>query len=339
MRKLTKTSLANTIKCNLEEDTLSEWKIVMFDVPDENPDDKIKNLQEDKEKLTSKVAEIALLEAYLEVDTLNKENTKKSQDSSKVTNSQSISGRSYQSTGRTLCAWVFPCCRRTPPSYLGASKYRFLLHDRKYSAEGKVYQRLNFEVCVEREFTNMFITIILPSVLLALTSLSVFTLDVGVSGNIGNRLQVLFTIVLAIIANQFVSQGRLPYLAYFTWIDYCLLACQLFVYFNVVESAIVLQIAEDNSSWTPEFIDNAAFWFLLCLFVVCLTIGVVSAEYLRIGRSNAVRKFKKEGEESFDIEEKRLNSIFTKYTYKKNNIREPDQATTASVNFVTVPPT
>ena len=302
----------------------------MFDVPDETPKNKIENLEEDKVKLGSQVAEIALLEAYLEVDALNKENTKNSLDSNKVTNSQSISGGFYQYTGRNLCAWVFPCCRRSSSSFLGASKYRFLLHDRKYSAEGKVYQRLNFEVCVEREFTNMFITIILPSVLLALTSLSVFTLDVGVSGNIGNRLQVLFTIVLAIIANQFVSQGRLPYLAYFTWIDCCLVACQLFVYFNVIESAIVLQIAEDHSYWTPEYIDNIAFWVLFGLFFICFIIGVVSAMLLRFHRSIAVRKFKKEGEESFEIEEKRLNSVFTKYTSKKNNIPESDLVTTAT---------
>ena len=310
----------------MEEDTLSEWKISKCDISDETEEDRTTNLAADKRNLEDNIRK-----AGNEHTRLNYEIDEEFIKAFLETDSEFRAKRNMNKVNTIARKNVFcrifsflRCCTSGSniAKGLGASKYSFSLHDRKYSSEGKVYQRLDFEVCVERQFKNVFITIIAPTTLLAITSSSVFTLDdVGISGNIGNRLQV---IVLAIIANQFVSQGRLPYLAYYTWIDFCLISCQLFVYLNVIESAIVLQSASlhqslhPNSTLTPEHIDLYLFYSLLGLCILLLLTGSISACCLRNSRTEAVKKFVEESKMSFDEEESRLKRLRKKF-YKQDS--------------------
>ena len=217
--------------------------------------------------------------------------------------------------GDTLSEWSvrlnhgasFGVHKKAGESNLASVKYDFLENDKKYSAEGAVYQRLDFYLCIERELKNMMVSIILPSFLLSLASLSCFSLEI--EANQANRLGVLFTIILTIIANQFVSQGRLPYLAYFTWMDACLLALQFYVYAVVIETCIVIDLAPRFNK-TADEADLVAFYVFLAIFAGLTFVGTLTAAILYVRRARLVNKFEIEGRESFEREEKRLRKLW-----------------------------
>jgi len=194
--------------------------------------------------------------------------------------------------------------------------YSFLEHDRLFSAEGAVYQRLDFYVYVERELKNMMFTIILPTLLLSFSSLCVFALDI--TDQRGDRFSVLFTVVLTIVANQFVSQGRLPYLAYFTWLDAVMLALQLFVYTVIVETATVESFAL-LAGMDVRDADKIALWVLLGIFGSGALVGFGSGVKLYWLRKKRMQVAEKEGLKSFDREERRLRKLWFPHEFQNDS--------------------
>jgi hypothetical protein len=64
---------------------------------------------------------------------------------------------------------------RSAPAVL---TYDFVEHEDGKSSVGATYQRLDVRVYVKREFANMMISIVGPTALLSLCSLSAFSLDI-----------------------------------------------------------------------------------------------------------------------------------------------------------------
>lgn len=188
-------------------------------------------------------------------------------------------------------------------------RYEFIEHDKAFSAEGNVYQRMDFYVCVERELKNMMFTIVVPTTMLSMSSLSVFSMDVVEAP--GDRFSVLFTLLLTIIANQFVTQGRLPYLAYFTWLDACMFGLQLFVYAVIVETATVTSIAP-LLEMSEHDCDLIALWVLIGTFGFMLLVGGGSGYWLWRMRKQSMAAAEAKGRDSFDDEEKRLMKLWGK---------------------------
>lgn len=204
---------------------------------------------------------------------------------------------------------------------LAVVKYEFKEHDKEYSAEGAIYQRLNVHVYVKRELKNMMFSIILPTGLLSLSAISVFSLDIMEIR--GERFGVLFTVILTIIANQFVTQGRLPYLAYFTWLDMVMTLFQLFVYLVVLETAIVQSIGEavygqgpaeaDGTGPVSDFIRYCDYVGMCVLFGVfaCMTLIMVGTARRAIRlRDREMAAAEEVAKESYELEEDRLYSLW-----------------------------
>jgi hypothetical protein len=185
--------------------------------------------------------------------------------------------------------------------------YNFQEHDKAFSAEGAVYQRLDFYVYVERELKNMMFTIIIPTSMLSASSLCVFALDID--ENRGDRFSVLFTVVLTIVANQFVTQGRLPYLAYFTWLDGVMLGLQVFVYGIIVETATVEEFARIQGISNQEA-DRIALWVMIAIFCLGLLLSGGSGVYLYVKRAFGIASAEQRGKDSFDREERRLRNLW-----------------------------
>jgi hypothetical protein len=185
--------------------------------------------------------------------------------------------------------------------------YEFQEHDKAFSAEGAVYQRLDFYVFVERELKNMLFNIILPTSLLSASSLCVFSLDIDTDR--GNRFAVLFTVVLTIVANQFVTQGRLPYLAYVTWLDVCMLCLQLFVYAIIVETASCQSFAVVLDMDADE-VDRIALWVMIALFLFFFLSMIGSGMFLSWRRKQHIAEAERVGKDSFNREERRLRKLW-----------------------------
>lgn len=90
-------------------------------------------------------------------------------------------------------------------------------------------------------------------ILFALTTLSVTTLWVD-SMDLGQRLEVNFTIVLTSCTMKFLVADQLPKVPYYTLIDYYMVSCIFFLFFLLVENTVVQSV---GAKWGAEEADKA----------------------------------------------------------------------------------
>jgi hypothetical protein len=180
-------------------------------------------------------------------------------------------------------------------------------------------------------------------VMLAISTLTVYSMEVVF--NSGNRFQVLFTIVLTIVANKIVIDGNLPKLPYTTWVDGFLFRITLFVYFIIVETGVAAALgngwalgdppANYNSTkpydttiadyvrvwWgltgrgsnlpsPPMYqVDTIGFWIAVAMITTICAQGMLSGWYLTRKRSLAARRIEGQARNSIFAEEARLDSL------------------------------
>jgi hypothetical protein len=77
--------------------------------------------------------------------------------------------------------------------------------------------------------------VVMPSILLSVSSLVIFAID-PISG-VGERLSILFTIVLSLVTNQVRTRDRLPEIEFLTVVDEWVLLQQIVVY--IIACAVV----------------------------------------------------------------------------------------------------
>jgi hypothetical protein len=187
--------------------------------------------------------------------------------------------------------------------------YKFQEHDPLLSAAGAIYQRLDVRVIAQREVSSIMHQIVLPTFLLSFSSLSVFAVD-PVDG-VGDRLNILYTVALTIVANQFVTQERLPILNYRTFIDYFLLGTQLFVYLLIIEASCVVKIAQYFSMDT-YVLDQFCMIGLLLLYVVFILLALLRALILYQKRKWQAKRLDMLGRWCFYDEELRMARLYGK---------------------------
>jgi len=264
-----------TIKCNLEGDTMSEWSVL---------------LEKDLAKYSRN-------------------------ESACLRNLFAFNSSCLRPVG--MFFWF--CCRRPNKSKNdddekssdpAVAVYEFRKHDAKYSSEGQIYQRLDFYVVANRQAKNFLLTVILPNTLLSGSSLATFSLSIDNENNVGNRLTILFTIVLAVIANSIAMQGRLPRVDYFTWADWTLAILQYFLYAVIIETAACEAAA---SVWeiNPVELDLSFFYAFSGIFVLILLIMFSTATYFLIDRVRENERVGELFEECFWKEEDRLYELET----------------------------
>jgi hypothetical protein len=187
------------------------------------------------------------------------------------------------------------------------STYEFHEHDPAFSAEGQIYQRLDFKVWVFREIESIMYSVVLPSILLSAACFSIFSLDVVENNN--DRFGILFTVILTLVANQFIVGGRLPHLNYLTWVDWVLLSMQLFVYALILQNSICEHLANLAGDMTPQDADLISLWAFLGLYGFMLCMCGLSAYYYLKKRKEKTEWVEKEFYKSFEVEEERFKSV------------------------------
>jgi hypothetical protein len=216
------------------------------------------------------------------------------------------------------------------------SSYYFREHDPKWSAVNAIYQRMDFNIVAHRKIKNFLMSVIMPTTLLCASSLSVFSMEIV--DNIGNRLSILFTIVLAIIANSIATQDRLPRVDYFTWADYCLNSLMMYVYLVVIETSICEKLA-DHLHTDPDNLDTIFFWVFLGVFCVMIVVGIGSGFNLHHERAIVGEIEKTKAQRCFWVEEDRLYEVETGIRRRTNPDSPHDQhypETNVSDNAVSV---
>jgi hypothetical protein len=99
---------------------------------------------------------------------------------------------------------------------------------------------------------------------------AVFWMEVD---NLSDRLNVAFIGILTIVAYQFLIDGAMPRISYFTFTDTVLLYSFLVMCLAIVESLILYSLCKAGRRTAAEKLDRAAQWAFPILYFAGLMIS------------------------------------------------------------------
>jgi hypothetical protein len=129
------------------------------------------------------------------------------------------------------------------------------LEDYRYYGAPKQLSEIRFKITLERQPANIVWKVIVPLIVLVLLMWAVFWMEVD---NLSDRLNVSFIGILTIVAYQFLIDGTMPRISYFTFTDTVLLYSFLVMCIAIVESLILYSLCKAGHREAAEKVDRAA---------------------------------------------------------------------------------
>jgi hypothetical protein len=188
-----------------------------------------------------------------------------------------------------------------------AVQYVFEQHARNLSSQGFTYQHLDIILSVKRDSTNMIWTVLVPTIALSVSSLCIFRLNF--EDFTGDRYQIIFTIILTLVANSFVTKDKLPSVAYVSLIEKFILYLQLGVYFTLL-ATITTQPMADYFGY-PDYSKVNIDWCIACsaYFIVVLLYYGHRLARIYLGRIIIIQRHIKRSQNSWNHENERLKAL------------------------------
>ncbi len=131
------------------------------------------------------------------------------------------------------------------------------LSSQRYYGEARPVSELLFTVTLQRESASVVWKVILPLIILVLLMWAIFWMEVD---NLSDRLNVAFIGILTIVAYQFLIEGSMPRISYFTFTDTVLLYSFLVMCLSVLESLALTSLCKAGHKATAERVDHVARW-------------------------------------------------------------------------------
>lgn len=147
--------------------------------------------------------------------------------------------------------------------------------DFRYYGTKKAFSKISMSITLERQSSNMLWKIIFPLILLVSLMWAVFWIDID---KLSDRLNVAFIGILTIVAYQFLIDGNMPRISYFTFTDAVLLFSFVVMCLSIYESLLVNSLWKLEKRATAESIDRAAHWAFPVVYV--LGLGVLYSYFL-----------------------------------------------------------
>ncbi len=144
------------------------------------------------------------------------------------------------------------------------------LSDYRYYGPPKQLSVIRLNITLERQSANVIWKVIVPLIVLVLLMWAVFWMDVD---NLSDRLNVAFIGILTIVAYQFLIDGAMPRISYFTFTDTVLLYSFLVMCLAIVESLIIYSMCKAGRKEAAERVDRAAQWSFPILYFLGLIIS------------------------------------------------------------------
>ncbi|CAA0100945.1 Proton-gated ion channel [Halioglobus japonicus] len=140
--------------------------------------------------------------------------------------------------------------------------------DFRYYGTKAEFSEITMTITLERKSSNMLWKVMFPLVLLVSLMWAVFWMDIE---NLADRLNVAFIGILTIVAYQFLIDGSMPRISYFTFTDAVLLYSFIVMCLCIYESLLVNSLWKRGHRNAAKRIDTAAHW----AFPVVYTVGLV----------------------------------------------------------------
>lgn len=141
------------------------------------------------------------------------------------------------------------------------------LADYRYYGAPKQLSELRFTITLERQSANMIWKVIVPLIVLVLLMSAVFWMEVD---NLSDRLNVAFIGILTIVAYQFLIDGTMPRISYFTFMDTLLLYSFLVMCVSIFESLLLHSMCKAGRRAAAEKVDVFAKWAFPAIYFLGL---------------------------------------------------------------------
>ncbi len=150
------------------------------------------------------------------------------------------------------------------------------LSDFRYYGRPKQISVLRVNITLKRESASIIWKVIVPLIVLVLLMWAVFWMEVD---NLADRLNIAFIGILTIVAYQFLIDGTMPRIAYFTFTDTVLLYSFLVMCLAIVESLVLYSLCKAGRKPMAEKVDRAAQWLFPILYFAGLLISYLYYTY------------------------------------------------------------
>jgi hypothetical protein len=144
--------------------------------------------------------------------------------------------------------------------------------DFRFYGEKQEFSEVIMTITLERKSSNMLWKIMFPLILLVSLMWAVFWMNIE---NLADRLNVAFIGILTIVAYQFLIDGSMPRISYFTFTDAVLLFSFIIMCLTIYESLFVNSLWQRGQRDKAERIDTAVQWAFPVVYVLGLVISYV----------------------------------------------------------------
>jgi hypothetical protein len=144
------------------------------------------------------------------------------------------------------------------------------LSDQRYYGEARPVSELLFTITLQREWVSVVWKVILPLIILVLLMWAIFWMEVD---NLSDRLNVAFIGILTIVAYQFLIEGSMPRISYFTFTDTVLLYSFVVMCLSVLESLVLTSMCKAGHKAAAQRVDHVARWVFPLVYFAGLTLS------------------------------------------------------------------
>lgn len=131
------------------------------------------------------------------------------------------------------------------------------------------YPVADLAIKVSRNWGYYVLRVILPLALIIAVSWSVFWLE---SGSISDQLSVSFTVLLTIVAFNFLVADKLPPIAYTTFLDAIILLSYVFLALSIVQNLTQASLFTSGKKEASRMVDVTARWLFPLAYVAAMAL-------------------------------------------------------------------
>lgn len=129
--------------------------------------------------------------------------------------------------------------------------------DYRYFGDKEEVAQIELEITMKRKSANIIWKVIFPLVILVAMMWTVFWLDID---SLTDRLNISFIGILTIVAYQFLIDGTMPRISYFTFTDALLLYSFVIMAATIFQSLLVFDLAKRGKRAAAHRVDTVSRW-------------------------------------------------------------------------------
>ena len=140
--------------------------------------------------------------------------------------------------------------------------------DYRYFGDKEEVSQIELEITMKRKSANIIWKVIFPLIILVAMMWTVFWLDID---SLTDRLNISFIGILTIVAYQFLIDGSMPRISYFTFTDALLLYSFVIMAATIFQSLLVFDLAKRGKRAAAHRVDAVSRWAFPVVYSLTIT--------------------------------------------------------------------